>query len=176
MKKLFNIILSCFILLGICACGSNENVYSFKDISAVELVNLLKENDFPIGRTVEYDEKTDPNDLLGRPNEYIEKLDFDDTVALDRAISYEYNGETYKIDVPDDPYGGTIEVFENADDAKARYEYIDSVAHSGPLSTYMYLYDNVLIRIQKDLTPSEAKKYEEFFEKINNGEISKESE
>lgn len=99
--------------------------------------------------------------MLGKPNEYIQKLDFADTRLKDEQKYWDY------------PFGGTIEVFENAVDAKQRYEYIDTVAHSGPISMYMYLYDNVFIRLEKKLTTKQAKEYEVFFEKLANGEIAK---
>lgn len=156
-----------FLILGLCiglvGCGEkkNDDVYDLETITAPEIVELFKTNGLPVGETLIFDENTDVNGLLGRPNEYIEKLDFEVTTLIEQ--------QSYS----DTPFGGTIEIFENEKDAKARYDYIDAIAHSGPLSMYMYLHKNTLVRIEKDVLPEEAAKYDAILVKLENGEIEK---
>lgn len=175
MKKILSLLLVLGLCVGLVGCGEKKPaVYSFDTITGEELIQLMKDNGLPIGETLAYTEDNDPNSLLGKPNEYIEKIDFEDTVLVEQENKTEINGEIYELNIDrDGPYGGTIEIFENAKDAKARYDYIDSVAHSGPLSMYMYLYDKVLIRIEKSMKSENAKTYENLFIKIDNGEIKK---
>ena len=95
------------------------------------------------------------NNLLGRPNQYTSKVNF-----ADNRISQEYVEEN-------DAKGGTIEVFENKTDMEKRKEYIEQISNSSSMFTqYIYSKGNVLLRLEKELTPEQAKEYEEAFYKI----------
>ena len=72
-----------------------------------------------------------------------------------------------------EPLGGTIEVFSNKDDMQKRKEYLNSLMSSGNAflsSSYAYMYssDCILLRIHRELTPSQAKEYEATFNEIMN--------
>ena len=55
----------------------------------------------------------------------------------------------------------TIEVFASEEDATNRREYIERVTEDMPMLTqYMIQSGPILIRLDKVLTPSEAKEYE----------------
>lgn len=117
-------------------------------VTAAEVFAYLKENTPNIGASVEYDEETDVNNLLGRPNQYTSKINFEITTVE------QIEGE--------DPKGGSIEVFANAEDAEARYAYIQEICKSLPfLAEYEYLNDYVLLRIDYAVTPSDEKQYED---------------
>ena len=120
----------------------------FEDISAkVDSASL----------TTVYDEESDPNDLLGRPNGYTSKVAFADSrVKFD---DYEEQG----LAKDDLDRGGSIEVFPDAEGAKMRAEYIQGVKKSNGIlgSEYTYVDGTVLVRVTGKLTPKQAKDYEE---------------
>ncbi|MGW4412857.1 hypothetical protein ACWEJ6_53420, partial [Nonomuraea sp. NPDC004702] len=85
------------------ACGGAS---TNKD--AATIVGDLGANGVPAKLGTVYDENTDPNKLLGRPNGYLSKAEFTDSrVKADGA--------------------GSVEVFEDAGSAEARAEYIQAL-------------------------------------------------
>jgi uncharacterized protein YceK len=123
-------------------------------LSAKDIVDKLKSAGLPIDNIIVYTEDTDENKLLGRPNQYISKANFaDTTVKQDNDKS--------------DPLGGTVETFNNADDLKARKDYCESITKSAAMfAQYYYVNGNYLLRIDHDVSPSNAKKYEKAFSEI----------
>jgi hypothetical protein len=96
-----------------------------------------------------YSAEDDPNELLGRPGQYIAKVNFIDTTVVDAPIAY---------DVAE---GGSIEVFESQDLAQARSDYVQSVTQTVPtLIEYDFVVGTVLLRLSKSLTPDDAGAYE----------------
>lgn len=134
---------------------SNETTTANKEMSAEDIVNSLKEKNENIGKVVVYTAETDTNNLLGKPNQYISKVNF-----ADNRISQEFVDEN-------DAKGGTIEVFTNKEDMKKRKEYIEQISSSASMfAQYIYSKGNALLRIEKDLTPEQAKEYESVFNEI----------
>ncbi len=180
MKKWLALFLAMTFTIGISACGNEtnstteetsttleESTASIKekiDISKMsdeDIINKFIEAGFPISKIIVYNEETDVNELLGRPNQYIQKTNFADA-------RYE------QYDIDNDPIGGTIEIFNNTKDAQARKNYLDSVYESYPGITtpsYMYLRNNILFRIHSELTPTHAKEYEAGLDALINGEM-----
>ena len=127
--------------------------------TAEEIINKLKEKGFNIGRVVVYNEETDLNELLGRPNQYITKINFEDTRIEDNVYLDE-----------DTMLGGTIETFNNNTDMKNRQQYCEAISSRFSISNqYICGNDYALLRIDNELTPSQAKEYEEAFNKIIDG-------
>jgi hypothetical protein len=170
MKKI--IIIIAILSLVLCSCQrsqSNENNTNPSSVgqssvsptpedniiklTAEEIINKFKAANLPIDNIIVYTEETDENKLLGRPGSYTSKVNFADT----------------RIDQIDktDPTGGTIEVFENENDALKRKEYVDSVSSGiAFLEQYQYLYKNVLLRINHQLTTDQAAEYESALKNI----------
>lgn len=122
-------------------------------LTANDYAIKLKAAGLPIGNIVVYTSANDPNKLLGRPNQYIGKVNFIDTTL-----------EQYDANNPD---GGSIEVFNNNQDTANRKRYIDSVSKDAPaFAEYSYINGKVLLRLSKSLTPEQAAKYETEFMKI----------
>jgi hypothetical protein len=123
---------------------------SCADLTSAESVLLaLQEAGLPIGDYVVYSAEDDPNELLGRPGQYIAKVNFIDTTVVDAPIAY---------DVAE---GGSIEVFESQDLAQARSDYVQSVTQTVPtLIEYDFVVGTVLLRLSKSLTPDDAGAYE----------------
>src|SRR5258708_37112079 len=81
---------------------------------------------------------SDPNKLLGRPNQYIAKVDWKDT----------------RITTPGDPgidTGGTLEIFSTIDDLQARKQYIDALSKSPLFAEYTYANGIMLLRLSHQL-------------------------
>lgn len=118
-----------------------------KVATASSVMEYLKANTANIGIFVEYDERTDTNGLLGRPNQYTSKINF-------AITSLEQTDEN-------DPIGGSIEVFDCNEDAVARQEYIQALGKKmSVLTEYDHVNDYVLLRINHDIAPSDEKQYE----------------
>ena len=134
--------------------------WSFDDMNASQILEKLKADGLPIGDIQVYDEDSDPNGLLGRPDEYISKAAFLDTRVKDPYGDGYIDGE---IDID---MGGTVETFNTAADAQAREKYIRTVTStSGIGKMYMYTFCNVVLRVGYDLKPSQAEEYEKVLTK-----------
>lgn len=95
------------------------------------------------------DENTDPNNLIGRPGQYLSRASFD-------LPGGDPTGDKYGID-----RGGVIECFAMPADAAARYKYIDGITRSNAmLAEYHYLNGTVIVRLAKGVKPSAAAKFE----------------
>lgn len=170
MKKTLLLILCIsLVFTNLAGCGkSNDNETTTTTISSTaavnkqptieEIMSFLKGH-LPIGDFIIYNEETDVNNLLGRPHGYIAKVNWEDT----RLEQYD----------PEDPAGATLEIFSNAEDCTARKEYVDSVTQSfSPSVMYMYIINDVyFLRVNKDLTPSQADEYCKILTSFLNGEV-----
>lgn len=163
MKNLFILTIAVIIVVGCTdqtskhnpesAKSSSANVEVAKPLPAEPEIKLIQDTQFitdklktipTLGKVVIYTEDTDPNKLLGRPNQYIGKLNFTDT--------------RYKGTKAED--FGTIEIFKNKDDLEARYQYVESVTKGTPLLMYQFRHENLLMRLPHEVTPTQAKEYE----------------
>jgi hypothetical protein len=136
-------------LLGLCGCAMTS--FS-KPQSASEVLQGLKDKGLPIGESVEYTAENDPNDLLGRPNQYTSKVMFNDTRLKPDPMAKGFDVQN----------GGSIEVFEDEDEAIARAEYLENVTKSfAPFAEYSYREGTVLLRLSHRLTPDQAAEYED---------------
>jgi len=119
--------------------------------SADQILQGLKAHGLSISESFTYTADNDVNKLLGRPGQYVGKLNFKDTriTSTERGIG---------ISVRD---GGSIEIFATITDAQNRFTYIQAISKSSPLfAEYEYLDGLVILRISSQLTPVQAKAYE----------------
>ena len=109
--------------------------------------------------------------MLGRPGQYTSKATFEDIriEQTNKNLDPEFFSELER----EEPIGGTIEVFNNEKDMKKRKDYIEAFTSSmSMIAEYSYGKDRFLLRLDKSVTPSQAKEYEElFYEIIENGII-----
>jgi hypothetical protein len=126
--------------------------------TAAQIVQALKAKGLPIGETFVFTAENDDNKLLGRPGQYIGKVEFSDT-----RLGNTYHG--IQIKVRD---GGSVEVFASTTDAQHRFTYLQSLSTSGNalLAEYEYLDGVAILRVSSDLTPTQAKAYETAFKAI----------
>lgn len=107
-------------------------------IDAITAANL------PINKPFHYDEANDPNELLGRPNQYTAKMNFKDPDTKDVELS--------------------IEIFPSNERAEARCAYIESIGKaSSILSKYCFVNRNAVLHIHSKMQPYRAAEYERAF-------------
>jgi hypothetical protein len=123
-----------------------------KDASAV--VAALKAAGLPIGDVIVYTASTDSNHLLGRPGGYVSKASFADTRITAADARDDSPGS---VDL-----GGSVEVFSNASEAKARAAYIHTAQAAVQIlgTEYDYTAGPVLLRVSQVLTPDQAAAYQ----------------
>lgn len=119
---------------------------SIPEVTAENVYNLLSAYGMKMSDMIVYTEESDPNEMLGRPHGYTSKIDATDVESNARV---------------------SIEVFSNAEDAKDRKDYIDSIGEFMPfLREYSYLKDSVLLRLDTAFTPARAEEYHQALEFI----------
>lgn len=112
-----------------------------------EIIGIFVEAGLPITEIIYYTEETDPNELLGRPNQYVEKANW-----TDNRISSLQDGVQA---------GGSIELFLNPTNMLARKDYLESVTQIMSMTVeYAYSNGNILLRLSHSLTPTQAQEYE----------------
>jgi hypothetical protein len=100
-----------------------------------------------------YTAENDPNHLLGRPNGYHSKTAFGDSRVQADDVEYLQEDAVER--------GGSVEVFATEEAAKARMDFIQSVAKGLPaVGEYDYVKGGVLVRVSRFLTPDQAKDYQ----------------
>lgn len=82
--------------------------------------------------------------LLGRPNQYIGKINFIDK----RFSKLGYDAIT-------------VEIFDNLANLNGRKKYVEGLGKVTPMGVqYQFINRNLLLRIDKTLTPAQAEEYE----------------
>lgn len=113
-------------------------------ITTTEIIQKLTDMGLPIARFETYDEDSDPNGLLGRPHGYTDKTNFyDSRIGTDEYADC-----------------GMLEIFTTAEDATARYTYVEGVTMAGLPPQYQLLYDNILLRFDHHFKPSQVDEYD----------------
>lgn len=167
MKRLISFVIMAIMFTSLSGCGSSNAVESnttptsdalsekqtAKILTAEQVIVKLQEAGLPISNVVVYNEKSDPNGKLGRPDEYTSKANFSDPAHEDIDKTS-----------PDN----TIEVFTTEADAKLRAEYVKSVTKGTMISQYIYQIGVYVLRIDYDVLPADAQKYEQALSKTIN--------
>ncbi|MGS2645807.1 hypothetical protein [Streptosporangium sp. G12] len=136
------------LLFALTACGAPTT-----ELDAAGVIKAITQQGLPVTLTVTYTEETDPNKQLGRPNGYTSKASFTDS-RIDAA-------EVAGVKEGDVGLGGSVEVFDDADQAEQRAAYIQEIGEKMPmLSEYDYVAGPVLLRVSKQLTPQQAEELE----------------
>lgn len=121
--------------------------------TATDYVQSFSNAGLPIENIIEHTESTDPNDLLGRPGGYTSKVNFADS----RIEQYDIT----------DPYGGTVEVFITKNDTEKRRDHLEAILNAMDIFGGQYIYVSedglAILRLEYDITPSQAAEYETVF-------------
>lgn len=142
------------ITIGFSGCTINDffgpQEAPSKPLTASQVTSDLQKAKLPVTGVIVYTESSDPNKLMGRPNQYITKTQFGDS-------------RVKQLD-PTDPVGGTIETFANKEDLNDRKTYIEGIEKDMPAMTeYIYTNGNYLLRLDKSLTKTQAEQYKTAF-------------
>lgn len=170
-KKLLIVLIMSMIILTGCNNESNnkeENTITTEnmkmteeskpEISADGLLQAFKDSGMSVIDEIVYTSETDPNEKLGRPGEYIAKINFNDSNFFEEGEEPELS----------------IEVFENEEDMIKRRDYIQEITDTNDMNAFKYyIYNNgmFLFRIPYSVTPEVAAEYEDIFNRYMNGEI-----
>lgn len=119
---------------------------SARPVTAVSVLKALQAHRMPIDRYVAYTASSDPNHLLGRPGQYVSKVNFHDK-RLKFDKTYDTRG------------GGSVETFANHADAARRFKYVQGFGKTSLFAEYDYLNGTVLLRLSNVLTPKQAAAY-----------------
>lgn len=169
-RKLSLILMSVLVVILVAGCSSGsggpaaaetKTKVDITKMSGEEIIQLFVDAGFPIENIQVLTAETDKGALLGRPNQYSSKVIFEDSRSDKPAAGSATEGTA----------GGSIEVFNNAEDAKARYDYIQPITENAMFSQYLYLYENIFLRVDGALTPAQAAQYEAAFKSLQNGDL-----
>lgn len=134
-------------------------------LTAKDVVLKLKEKNENVGDYIIYTEETDRLKLLGRPNQYTSKVIFEDT-RLEQLYKT-LQDKSFDENMTLEPTGGIIEVFSNSQDMENRKKYLNSLSSSiSMFAEYSYANNYILLRINNELTPTQAKEYEDILNNI----------
>lgn len=115
-------------------------------LTAEGVLSALKAANLPIENDVLYTAETDPNKLLGRPNQYVGKASWND-----KRVDALTSGDRSM----------TFEIFTSLEDLENRRRYVEAVSKTmSPLAEYQYVHKNALLRLNHQLTPQQAVDYE----------------
>lgn len=116
-------------------------------LTAKAVADKLTAAGLPIENVVVVDEATDSNKLMGRPGQYVSKVYFGDRRHAGEGMEPKEQN--------------TVETFASEADATRRREYVQKVTEGMPMFTqYIIQSGPVVVRLDKALTPAEAKEYE----------------
>lgn len=132
-------------------------------LSAESFVDLLAAEGLPVQGHVVFSEETDPNELLGRPGQYIGKVAWIDERLADDCFDPER---------PDADCGGTAEFFGDPDALEARFDYLGEFAGESFLGGFwMWRAGNAVVRVGYGLTPAQAEEFEAILESLAPGQV-----
>lgn len=138
--------------MGLLACSAPKNgalpaasANSVVAYTPETVIAALKAAGIPIEAEIVYTATTDPNSLLGRPNQYIGKAAWRDA----------------RITAEGDPdsAGGTVEIFASTGDRQRRQDYVAEIAKTPIFAEYAYANGMVLVRVSHKLLPTDADGY-----------------
>jgi hypothetical protein len=124
--------------------------------SAAALAGDLRAAGLPVQQLIVYTATTDPNHLLGRQGGYTSKVAWVDPRAVKAGAGNPAS------DRGGTQFGGGIEAFSTAAEARARYEYLRGF--QAPFGDgYDYLSGTGILRLSQYLTPAQARAYRAAF-------------
>ena len=149
MKKIISLLCIVLLTAGLVGCGISSSSAKAK-LTAQSVVDKLKEKESAHMNNIEVTTAdNDKNKLLGRPNQYTEKINWKDNRSKDSQMDC------------------SVEVFKNKEDAIARKTYIESIIKATPMFTqYIEQKDNILLRVDGVLTPTQADEYIKIFKAL----------
>lgn len=140
-------------------CGVSDNGDTGGVASAPSIARTMAKELGPQATdVVVITEDNDSNNLLGRPNGYSSAAVINDADLPDQTD-------------PGVGSGATIEVWKDGTAAQARADYIQGLLAASPIlgSEYDYVEGPILLRVNGDIKPTVAAKYEAAFKSTTSG-------
>lgn len=113
----------------------------FDNITEQNVIDALQESELPIGEVEIFTEETDPENLLGAPEQYIGKAIWED-------LRIEQTESIYR--------GGRVEVFFSEEDLQIR---MDAVSET--VNDFIFTHKNIIVYLDSDLTEEQVEEYEQ---------------
>lgn len=134
---LFALVFSLLFVSSACRPDVKEAEAKPEVLKVDEVVKVFQKANLPLGQLEFFVEKSDPEKLLGKPNQYTGKVFW----------------QTKK----DMTHG--LESFSSDEDLQARKRYFE--ADKKTAGDFFYVHKNILVRIHKDMLPETAAKFEQ---------------
>lgn len=130
-------------ILFISACQSSSTgntIAKPEKLKVNEVVKAFKAANLPLGQLEFFNAKSDPKQLLGKPNQYTEKAIWQTTEKMVH----------------------TVETFAAEADLQARKTSVEAAAKAGEQpAEYVYAHKNILLRLHHEMVPETAAKFEQ---------------
>ncbi len=163
LKNLHCLVFLIFCITVFCSCqNSQSNIISegksdktFKvenKLKAVEVIAAFKKANLPIDKIEYFTSETDFEKLLGKPNQYVEKVGWIDTRIKENSR--------------DNFVGGAIEVFDTEDLLQKRIRSRKENEKSFGIENYYVVHKNVLLILDSLLMPQQVSDYEKTFSSL----------
>jgi hypothetical protein len=123
------------------------------ELGAEAFLAALRLGGVPIADTETYSAESDPEKLLGRPNQYVARAAWRDT-------RINVSPPPGKKPEPGIASGGIVEIFANERDRETRQTMLAQAATQPPPGQHLYGKGRVLVRVSRELTPAQAADYE----------------
>ena len=127
------------LLFSGCQSSTNEQQAAKpQTLKLNDVIKAFKAENLPLGQLEFFNAKSDPQQLLGKPNQYTEKAIWKTTEKMVH----------------------TVEAFANETDAQTRKSAIEAAAQSGAQpKEYVYAHKNILLRLHHEMLAGTAERF-----------------
>lgn len=134
------------LLISGCQSGSTGNaVVKPEKLKLNEVIKAFKAANLPLGQLEFFTAKSDPKQLLGKPNQYTEKAIWQTTEKMVHSV----------------------EGFADEADVQTRKTAVETAAQSGAQpAEYIYAHKNILLRIHHEMIPETAARFEQTLKEL----------
>lgn len=141
MKHYFIPLFILLFALAFSGCQSSANQQQAAKPQTLKLndvIKAFKAENLPLGQLEFFSAKSDPQQLLGKPNQYTEKAIWKTTEKIVH----------------------TVEAFASEADLQARKTAVEAAAQSGAQpKEYVYAHKNILLRLHQEMLPGTAERF-----------------
>jgi hypothetical protein len=128
-----------------CASADKNAAVKMEKLKIDQVVKTFKAVNLPLGQLEFFTAKSDPEQLLGKPQQYAEKAIWRTTEKMVH----------------------TIEAFADEADLQARKTAVEAAAQAGTTpAEYVYVHKNILLRIHHEMLPVTAARFEYALKKM----------
>lgn len=130
-----------------------DKTFKFENkLKAIEVIDTLKKANIPIDKVEYFSSETDSEKLLGKRNQYVEKVS--------------WIGTRIKANSVDNFVGGGIEFFETADSLQKREKHWLEMQKNMGFENHYLVHKNILMILDNSLTSQQVSDYEKIFKSL----------